>query len=111
MLLTVTNVNPMKRPRRPPTLETYKMIIISIWIKNYHHYYLYLDQKISSSKSDRVNDACFLVDVQNLRLWGVEEHIHHCYIFPGDNDGDDDGDDDHEDHVDDHVDDHDNGNV
>ena len=100
-----------------------RIIIITIWIKNLSSSQsVSRPKKLPSSQSvcgpknyhhhnvDRVNDACFLVDVQNLSLWGVEEHIHHCYIFPGDNDGDDDGNNDHDDR-DDHVDDHDNGNV
>ena len=57
-----------------------------------------MDQKkYHDHNLDHVNNACFLVDVQNLRLWGIEEHIHHCYIFPDDDNDDDDGDDDHDD--------------
>ena len=60
---------------------------------------------------DRINDAGFLVDVQNWGLRSVEEHIHNCHIFPDDygevgdhndsdhddSDDDDDGDHDYED--------------
>ena len=100
-LVTVTKVNPMNRPRRPPTLETYKIIIITMWgwIKKNS-----LDKTHCHDHNlDRIDNARFLVDVQNLRLWGVQEHIHHCYIFPDDHDNDKDNDDnDKDDDIEDH---------